>query len=147
MRYNDSEKLIEASKVGKKPKVICLCGSTRFADHHAIIRWELEKRGAICLMINYLPSWYAESQGWDGNDYFGEQADLKKELDELHFRKIDMADEILVINIDGYIGESTQNEIDYAEKRGKLVKYLEKTNEATTRTKKNHTAMGRDSSI
>ncbi len=110
----------------KKPKIICICGSTRFADLHAIARWEFEKNGkAICLMINYLPQWYADKQGWNGNDHHGEKSGNKEALDELHFRKIDLADEIFVINKDGYIGESTRKEIEYAEKLGKPVKCLE----------------------
>ena len=53
------------------------------------------------------------------------KAGLKDVLDELHFRKIDLCDEVFVINRDGYIGESTRNEIEYAQKLGKPVKYLE----------------------
>ena len=49
----------------------------------------------------------------------------KRMLDDLHFQKIDMADEIFVINVGGYIGESTRNEIEYAKKQGKVIKYLE----------------------
>jgi hypothetical protein len=110
-----------------KPKVICICGSTRFADYHAIKRWELEKTGVyICLMINYLPDWYAKQQFGEGvNDHFGEAAGLKDLLDDLHFRKIDLCDEVFVINVDGYIGESTRNEINYAESQGKPIRYLE----------------------
>jgi len=109
-----------------KPKIICICGSTRFADLHAIARWEFEKDGkSICLMINYLPQSYAKEQGWDGNDHFGEIAGLKDILDELHFRKIDLADEVFIINYKGYIGESTRNEIEYAESLGKPIKYYE----------------------
>lgn len=109
-----------------KPKVVCICGSTRFADLHAIWRWNFEQTGEyICLMINYLPAYYAEEQGWNGNDHFGEQSGLKEVLDELHFRKIDLCDEVFVINRDGYIGESTRNEINYAESLKKPVKYLE----------------------
>ena len=90
------------------------------------MRWELEKEGkAICLMINYLPAWYAEQKGWNGLDHFGEQAGNKAILDELHLRKIDMSDELFIINKDGYIGDSTRNEIEYAEKQGKPVFYLE----------------------
>lgn len=110
----------------KKPKIICICGSTRFADLHAIARWEFEKNGEnICLMINYLPEWYAEEQGWNKHDHFGEQAGNKDILDELHFRKIDLSDELFIINQHGYIGESTRNEINYAIKKGKPIKYLE----------------------
>ena len=109
-----------------KPKIICICGSTRFADLHAIARWEFEKDGkAICLMINYLPGWYAEEQGWNGNDHFGEQSGNKNALDELHNRKIDMCDELYVINHEGYIGESTRNEIEYAESIDRPIKYKE----------------------
>ena len=50
----------------------------------------------------------------------------KEMLDDMHFRKIDMADEIYVINVDGYIGTSTRNEIEYAKRTGKVVRYLEK---------------------
>ena len=44
----------------------------------------------------------------------------------MHKRKIDMADEIYVINVDGYIGDSTRSEIEYAHAIGKTVRYLEK---------------------
>ena len=116
---------IHADAKQKKPVVICLCGSTRFADHHAVMRRELEKEGAIVLMINYLPAWYATAQGWTGNDHFGEKAGLKEHLDELHLRKIDLADRVMVINIGGYIGDSTRREIEYAKSTGKVVEYLE----------------------
>lgn len=110
----------------KIPKIICICGSTRFADLHAIIRWELEKDGeVICLMINYLPEWFAKEKGWKGHHHFGEQAGKKEILDELHLRKIDIADEVFIVNRDGYIGESTRKEIEYAENLGKPIVYLE----------------------
>ena len=51
---------------------------------------------------------------------------MKEMLDDMHLRKIDLADEIYVINVDGYIGESTRREIAYAEKSGKKINYLEK---------------------
>ncbi|MBR4763313.1 MAG: hypothetical protein IK087_03795, partial [Lachnospiraceae bacterium] len=50
---------------------------------------------------------------------------IKEMLDDMHKRKIDMADEIFVINVDGYIGSSTRSEIEYARKTGKPVRYLE----------------------
>lgn len=49
----------------------------------------------------------------------------KAMLDELHLRKIDLADGILVLNVGGYVGESTTNEIRYAMKHGKSVRWLE----------------------
>ena len=104
------------------PKVICICGSTRFADLHAIKRWEFERDGScICLMINYLPYGYFET----GNDHFGEMFGNKNILDDLHKRKIDMSDEVFVINKDGYIGESTKGEIEYAIKNNIPVRYME----------------------
>lgn len=110
----------------KKPEIICICGSTRFADEHAIKRWEFERAGkAICLMINYLPAWYATEQGWKGNDHFGEKSGLKDVLDELHLRKIDLADRVFVVNPGGYIGESTRREIDYAKQHAKPIEYME----------------------
>ena len=108
-----------------KPKVICICGSTKFADLHSIAKWNFEKAGNICLMINYLPMWYAEEQGFKGFHHFTEQAGVKEMLDELHLSKIDLADEIFVINKDGYIGDSTSAEIQYAIDHGKSVRYLE----------------------
>ena len=49
----------------------------------------------------------------------------KKLLDDIHKRKIDMSDEIYVINKGGYIGESTRSEIEYAKKKNKIVNYME----------------------
>lgn len=113
-------------QMSKKPTIVCICGSTRFADQHAIARWELERTGQhICLMINYLPAGYAEEQGWVGKDHFAEAAGLSAVLDELHLRKIDLADKVLVINVGGYFGKSTAMEVAYAEHTGKPVEWLE----------------------
>ena len=46
-------------------------------------------------------------------------------LDDMHKCKIDIADEIFVINKNGYIGSSTKSEIEYAISKGKKVNYLE----------------------
>ena len=60
------------------------------------------------------------------NNIKKEEIDLetKKMLDEMHKQKIDMSDEIYVINVGGYIGESTKNEIEYAKAKGKKIFYL-----------------------
>lgn len=114
-----------------KPEVICLCGSTRFADWHTVRRWELERTGqAICLMINYLPGWYTAQQQWDGHDHFGEAAGVKDALDMLHLHKIDLADRVEVIALGGYYGDSTAAEIAYAKNHGKPVSFWEPTLEA-----------------
>lgn len=104
-----------------KPKIVCFCGSTRFAEWFMIGRWDLEKQGIITLGINILPNGYFG----EGNTRGAEQENVKDILDELHFRKIDISDEVFILNVGGYIGESTRNEINYAESVGKPVRYLE----------------------
>jgi hypothetical protein len=103
-----------------KPKIICLCGSTRFIETFAVETWELEREGFIVLGCTLLPYWYCQVP-----DHFGEATGTKEQCDELHLRKIDLADEVLVLNIHGYIGHSTRREIDYAIAHGKPVRYLE----------------------
>ena len=100
-----------------KPPIICLCGSTRWADVMAVLAWECEKRGAIVVKPNFLPSWYATS------DHLAEAQGVKAQLDELHMRKIDLADLVVAVcfDVDGnpYMGESTRNEFNYALSQGK----------------------------
>lgn len=55
----------------------------------------------------------------------GERDVALKRLGTLHFRKIDLADEILIINVGGYVGESTRSEIEYAQQQGKSIRWLE----------------------
>lgn len=106
----------------KGTKVICLCGSTRFTDQMLVKQWELTKEGHIVLGWCALPDWY-----FKGRDraHIGEQEGVKEIVDRAYLRKIDLADEILVLNVGGYIGESTRNEINYALETGKPVLYLE----------------------
>ena len=102
-----------------KPPVVCLCGSTRFMDTFNEVGWQKTLDGEIVLSVGvskYLP----ESHG---GEYLGEA--VSQALDELHKRKIDLADYVYVLNVGGYIGESTRSEIDYAKALGKPVRYLE----------------------
>ena len=101
--------------------IICLCGSTRFTREMLVKQWELTKQGYIVVTWCALPDDYY--QGKDKN-HVGDQEGVKEFVDEIHKRKIDISDEILVIDIDGYIGSSTRSEIDYAVKCGKPVRYL-----------------------
>lgn len=103
------------------PKIVCFCGSTRFAEYFMVKRWELEKQGIITFGINILPNNYFA----EGNSHGAEQEGVKEILDELHKRKIDLSDEVFVLNVGGYIGTSTRGEINYAESIGKPIKYLE----------------------
>lgn len=114
-----------APVVDSRPRIICICGSTRFIEQFAITTWELERQGHIVLGCTLLPMWYCKVPS-----HFGEATGTKEQCDELHLRKIDLADEVLVLNIGGYIGESTANEIAYAMQTGKPVRYLE--TESTT---------------
>ena len=106
--------------VSNRPKVIVLCGSTRFIDHMAVKAWELEKKGNIVLGPHLLPLWYCKKAA-----HLAEEQGVKIQMDELHLRKIDMADGVYIINPDGYIGESTQREIEYALDNGVPVEYEE----------------------
>jgi len=106
----------------RRPRIMCLLGSTRFTDQMLVKQWELTKRGYIVLSWCALPDWYYSG---DEKAHIGDQEGVKAIVDEGHLRKIDLADEVLVINVGGYIGESTRNEIRYAESLGKTVNYLE----------------------
>jgi len=96
-------------------KIITLCGSTRFRDEFLAAQKRLTLEGNIVISVG-LFGHSGDEEVWTSN--------TKPMLDDMHFRKIDLADEIFVINVDGYIGESTRREIEYAKKTGKGVNYL-----------------------
>ena len=95
-------------------KVITLCGSTRFKDEFERINKELTLAGNIVMSVGCF--------GHSGDTFTEEQ---KVMLDDIHKRKIDMADAIFVINKNGYIGSSTRSEIEYAKAHAKVIYYLE----------------------
>ncbi len=102
--------------------VITLCGSTRFKDEFYEVQKRLTFEGNIVISVGLFGHW-GDSEVWDGMDE-GTLSKTKEMLDDMHKRKIDMADGIYVINVGGYIGDSTRSEIEYAEANGKFVKYL-----------------------
>ncbi|MBR5961082.1 MAG: hypothetical protein IKZ98_08800 [Clostridia bacterium] len=102
-----------------KYKVITLCGSTRFKDEFMEAQKQLTLEGNIVISVGMF--------GHAGDNEVWTEG-TKEMLDDMHKRKIDMADEIFVINVGGYIGESTRSEIEYAKKTGKNVRYLENPN-------------------
>ena len=109
-----------------KPKIMCFCGSSRFCGDMAILMWEFEKLGYICLGLHFMPAGYGEVKGHGKNyHHLAELEGVSEHMDELHKRKIDIADIVYITNIDGYIGDSTRNEIEYAKNLGKEIKYLE----------------------
>lgn len=97
-----------------KYKVITLCGSTRFKEDFERVNRELTLQGNIVISVGCF--------GHSG-DIFSETDKIM--LDDIHKRKIDMADAIYVINKGGYIGSSTKSEIQYAYEHGKDVIFME----------------------
>lgn len=97
-----------------KYRVVTLCGSIRFKDYFMNVQKTLTLDGYIVISVGLFGD--SEDDEWTEG--------TKKMLDDMHKRKIDMADEIFVINVDGYIGDSTRSEIEYAIKTGKGVTYL-----------------------
>ena len=102
------------------PQVVCLCGSTRFKDAWHAENKRLTHEGKIVLSVGDLDT---SAEARTVNVPLGPE--LKAKLDELHFRKIELSDEVFVLNVGGYIGQSTHNEIIHAHRMGKPVRFLE----------------------
>lgn len=111
-----------------RPRIVCLCGSTRF--------WRIfQQAGLHETMAGRIVLSIGAASGTD-DDHFGNlpQAEydrIKTELDQLHFRKVELADEVLILNRDKYIGKSTSNELAHALKLGKPVRFWERPNRNT----------------
>jgi hypothetical protein len=99
-----------------KYKIITLCGSTKFRDEFIAEQKRLTLEGNIVISVG-LFGHSGDSEVWSES--------TKEMLDDMHKRKIDLADEIFVINVGGYIGSSTRSEIEYALKTNKQIKFLE----------------------
>ena len=97
-------------------KIITLCGSTKFKEQYLEAQKKLTLEGNIVISVGLF--------GHSGDDEVWTEG-TKAMLDDMHKRKIDLADEIFVVNVGGYIGESTRSEIEYAKATGKVVRYLE----------------------
>ena len=106
-----------------KYSVITLCGSTRFKDQFMETQKKLTLEGNIVISVG-LFGHSGDYEVWENMDE-GTLTKTKEMLDDIHKRKIDMSDEIFVINVGGYIGDSTRSEIEYALAYGKKVRYLE----------------------
>lgn len=106
----------------ERPSIVCLCGSTRFWRTFQQASLAETLAGRIVLSIG-------AASGTD-DEHFGnlpraEYDRIKADLDALHLRKIELADEVLILNVDGYIGESTRRELEHAQALGKVIRYLE----------------------
>jgi hypothetical protein len=105
----------------RRPEIVCLCGSTRFYDAFQKANYELTMQGKIVLSVGFYPHSQVQAHG----QAIGCTDEQKVALDELHKRKIDLADRVFVLNVGGYIGDSTRSEIEYATAHGKPIGYLE----------------------
>ena len=113
------QKVLEIfNKHNKKYEVITLCGSTKFKDDFIRVQEELTLKGKIVISVGLF--------GHADNKYGNEiNQEIKIMLDDIHKRKIDLSDSIYVINKNGYIGESTKSEIEYAKRSNKKIYYME----------------------
>jgi hypothetical protein len=127
------------------PKIVVLCGSTRFYQQFQRANYEETMKGNIVLSVGFYlhASEKAHGETWGctvpfsgitsgtntsekaHGETWGCTAEQKIALDELHKRKIDLADEVLVLNIGGYIGDSTRSEIEYAKSVRTPIRYQE----------------------
>lgn len=109
--------------MSERPEVVTLCGSTRFMDAFFAEGWRLTLEGKIVLSVGVVkhgPADHAAEALGPG---------VAEALDELHLRKIDLSDRVLVLNVGGYIGDSTRREIKYALDLDLPVEYLEPTDD------------------
>mgnify|MGYP000852874434 CR=1 FL=1 len=116
VRLREVDRLLQIRSTGLVdgyPPMVVICGSTRFRAEMADANRELTLAGCVVLA----PGVFAH----DGDQITEEQ---KTALDALHLRKIDLADEVFVVDPDGYIGESTRREIDYARQHDKPIYFL-----------------------
>jgi hypothetical protein len=109
-----------------RPIIVCLCGSTKFTEAYRAAAVAETLAGKIVLSIGCnmrTDPEFGNGQEWSLATEVLDR--IKTKLDELHKRKIDLADEVMILNVGGYIGESTRSERSYAIAHGKTVRYLE----------------------
>lgn len=111
-----------AGRPAARPTIVVLCGSTRFS--HAFREANLRETLAGRIVLSIGCDMRSDAHLFADLDN-NAVTRIKKDLDELHKRKIDLADEVLVLNVGGYVGDSTRSEIDYAITHGKTIRWLE----------------------
>lgn len=121
MTSSHERRVLTSGDFKAMPKIVCLCGSTRFYQQFQRANYEETMAGNIVLSVGF----YMHRSEIAHGETWGCTADQKIALDELHKRKIDLADEVFVLNVGGYIGESTRSEIEYAKRLGMPIRYLE----------------------
>jgi len=107
--------------IQEKPKIVVLCGSSRYVGEMAVCAWIIERdEGSVAMGLHLLPWWYSVG---DIPDHLAEHEGVADAMDELHLRKIDLADEVFIVNKNDYIGDSTLREIEYAQSLGKILRW------------------------
>lgn len=105
-------------------RIVTLCGSTRFPDAFELANAHFGTMGWVVLSV----SMFGHANQPRGSQHLcsdsDEKTEAKQSLDRLHFDKIEMSDEIFVINVGGYIGSSTSREIEHAKRLGKHIRYM-----------------------
>jgi hypothetical protein len=102
-----------------RPIIVCLCGSTRFKKEFEMINKQLTLCGKIVLSVGCFP--HTDDKG-SPEDVLGEN--VKYNLDQLHLKKVELADEVYIINVNGYIGNSTKRELNHAIALNKQISYF-----------------------
>ncbi|MGW4944085.1 hypothetical protein ACWEOZ_21155 [Actinoplanes sp. NPDC004185] len=102
-----------------RPEIVCICGSTRFADEMNAANRDLTYAGVIVVA----PAVFPRAEDHEAADMITDEQ--KAALGALHLRKIDLADRVLIVNPGGYIGESTSREIAYARATGKPISFTD----------------------
>jgi hypothetical protein len=99
-----------------RPTIVCLCGSTRFTEAFRASNLNETLDGKIVVTVGC---------DFKSDSALGLAPEVKERLDALHLQKIALADEVLILNVNGYIGESTARELRHAVELGKSVRFLE----------------------
>lgn len=108
----------------KRPTIVTLCGSTHFSEAYQKANLEETMAGKIVLTIGC--DMRSDKELFEGKTQ-EELIDLKERLDQLHLRKVELADEVLILNQGGYIGPSTARELEHAYRLGKKIRFLEES--------------------
>ena len=103
--------------MNERPVIVCLCGSTKFKDEFIEANFRETMAGRIVLSVG----WFSHADA----AWYSPTPEEKEALDALHLQKIEMADEVLILNVGGYIGSSTRRELEHARALGKRVRFLE----------------------
>lgn len=111
------------AEVPSKPKIVVMCGSSRHIEVMAVCGWLIEKNEQAAVMgLHLLPGWYSCSEIRIAS-HLAEAEGVAEQMDALHLRKIEMADEVFVVNLDHYVGESTRREVEHAKSLGKPIRW------------------------